>query len=97
MGRVDCFKLSALLCWFNSNDHLPHHIHVQKGRDWEIRVYFLRSTKKTLSFDIKWQSTKHGPTAKDIKEILAAVLEHREQLLDEWQLKVKRGIQDDDS
>ena len=96
MGQVDCFTLAGLECWFNSDDHLPHHIHVQKGSAWEIRVYFLKCVEKNLDFDTKWQSAKKGPSSKELKLILAAVLENRERLLDEWTAKVKRDAQHDD-
>ena len=95
MGRVDCFKLVGIECWFNSEDHLPHHIHVRKVTAWEIRVYFLRCTGDHLDFDVKWRATKRGPSSKEFKLILTAVLKHRVQLLDEWTKKVKGDSQDD--
>jgi len=94
MGRVDCFDLAGIECWFNSEDHLPQHIHVKKVANWEIRVYFLTCTHGHLDFDVKWQATQRGPSSKECKVILEAVPQYRVELLDEWTRKVQ-GVQND--
>jgi hypothetical protein len=87
MGKVDCFQVSGLELYFNSSDHLPPHFHALKLDAWEIRVYFLTSTEKTLDYDVKW-SRGGGPSAPMLGEILAHVLAHREDILLEWERKV---------
>ena len=85
MGKVACFAVAGLELWFNSNDHLPHHIHVSRVGEWEIRVYFLEVTEDTLSFDAKWGS---GPSRRVREALKNLVLLHREELLLEWEKKV---------
>ena len=58
MGKVGCITLAGLSLWFNSNDHLPPHFHVNKTGEWEIRIYFLRCS------DGPWSSTLSGATAR---------------------------------
>jgi hypothetical protein len=87
LGKVDCVVIEGLRVWFNSNDHLPPHIHVTKTGDWEIRIYFLRCNRGHLDFDRKWGK---GPSRKLLELILALVLEKRTVLLEEWELKVCR-------
>jgi len=69
-----------------SSDHLPQHLHVKRRGEWEIRVFFLECTEGRLVFDTKWG--RRGPSGAERKAILAAVLEHRVALLDEWERKV---------
>lgn len=88
MGKLEVFKIDGLYLFFNSNDHRPPHFHVKKSGAWEIRVYFLTCIEKQLDFDLKWQKNKAEPTAREKKEILLLVLEHREELLKEWEAKV---------
>lgn len=87
MGRVTCIRIEGLSLWFNSNDHLPPHVHVNRSGEWEIRIYFLRCTERRLDFDIKWGP---GPSAKLQRELLNAVLKNRVALLLEWEQKVCR-------
>jgi hypothetical protein len=35
VGKVDCFEIPGRKVWFNSNDHLPPHFHVENEDDWE--------------------------------------------------------------
>ena len=68
MGSVDCFQLAGLAVWFNSSDHLPPHLHVERAGRWEYRVYFLRDREAML--EKKWG--KAGPTGAERKHIVAA-------------------------
>lgn len=80
MGKVDCFSLSGLYIWFNSNDHLPPHFHAEKVKSWEVRVFFLRDPDEMI--EVAWG--RKGPTSAERKRIVKAAEEHRAQLLDEW-------------
>jgi hypothetical protein len=85
LGKVDAFTLGAIEAWFNSSDHMPPHIHVKRPGEWEIRVFFLECLEGNLAFNVKWG---RGPTGKQRNEILDAVLQHRSELLREWEAKV---------
>ncbi len=88
MGKVESFKLEGLDLFFNSNDHMPPHIHVRKPGAWEIRVYFLLCRKeKGLVFDIKYPLNAQV-SSKEENRILKLVLENRSKLLMEWERKV---------
>lgn len=86
MGKVDTFTIPGLRLWFNSSDHLPQHLHITKRGEWEIRVFFLECADGYLAHDQKWAVKKPSSTDRDV--ILAAVLEHRVALLEEWERKV---------
>ncbi|HXW92552.1 MAG TPA: DUF4160 domain-containing protein [Terriglobales bacterium] len=85
MGKVDAFTLPGIEAWFNSSDHMPPHIHVKRRGEWEIRVFFLECAKGHLAYNIKWGSS---PSAKQRSDILDSVLQHRPDLLKEWEAKV---------
>lgn len=82
MGKVDCFEIPGRKVWFNSNDHLPPHFHVEKEDDWEIVVRFRRSRDEMIK--IKWGK---GPGGAEARRITKLAQEHREQLLEEWEKK----------
>ncbi len=88
MGKVACFAVDGLELWFNSSDHLSHQIHVRRPGKWEIRVYFLVMTEETVEYDVKWGST---PGRRVLDTLKALVIEHREELLLEWEAKVCLG------
>jgi Domain of unknown function (DUF4160) len=86
VGQVDVVEIQGLKLWFNSSDHTPPHLHVSRRGKWEIRVMILECTEGTLVYDLKWG--RSGPPSSDRAQILQAVLEHREALLQEWEVKV---------
>ena len=88
VGKVEAVVLEGLDLWFNSSDHLPPHLHARRRGEWEIRVYFLLCTDDELAFDCKW--AKKDPTVKALARIRKAVVEHRAELLREWEQKVCR-------
>jgi len=86
MGKVDAFSINGLEMFFHSNDHTPHHFHVEKTGDWEIKVLFLACTIESgLVYKHLWGKT---PAAKHLRLINEHVLAHQEALLDEWNAKV---------
>lgn len=85
VGKVDCFQLPGLDAWFNSNDHLPPHLHVEKPGAWEVKVSFLRDSTEMI--ETLWSKRK-GPTKANLKMIATAVEAHRDALLGEWEDKV---------
>lgn len=86
MGQVTAFRLAGLDLWFNSNDHRPPHFHAEKPGDWEVVVRFLRG--RLDMFQIVWTKRKGSPGQAELRLIAAAVEEHREALLAEWEAKV---------
>lgn len=86
MGKVEAFTLEGLNLWINSSDHVPPHFHAGRRGQWEIRVFFLECTEGNLVYERKWG--RRGPSATDRTAILQAVLEHRVDLLEEWERKV---------
>lgn len=88
MGKVESITVSGLDLWFNSSDHSPPHFHARKPGTWEIRVFIMRCTKGRLDYEIKWPRYGKGPNGGEQRQILAAVLEHRDRLLVEWEQKV---------
>ena len=85
MGAVECVALEGLSLWFNSSDHLPPHLHVERVGHWEYRVFFLREGDAML--EKKWG--RSDPTSAERKRILSAATTHRVALLNEWHRKVK--------
>lgn len=89
LGAVEAFTLGGSLnCWWNSSDHRPPHFHEKRKGEWEIRVWFLTCSTGRLDFQFKWPSRGGMVDSTDQKEILQAVLKHREALLIEWGQKV---------
>ena len=85
VGKVDAFAMEGCALWFNSNDHLPPHFHVEKSGAWELRVFFLRDGDDM--FDLAWG--KSGPSGKLKKQIEKRVDAHRDALLEEWEAKTE--------
>ncbi len=82
MGRVDSFEIAGLELWFNSDDHLPPHFHVERPGTWEAVVRFLRDRDAML--EVRWGT---GPRGRERKQLLDLAERHREGLLREWESK----------
>jgi hypothetical protein len=94
VGKLGSFDIPGLLMWFNSSDHLPFHFHAKKTGKWELRVFFLECSQGHLAYETRWSKPKgRGPSARDLRLILDQVLKHREELLKEWESKVKMEAQ----
>jgi hypothetical protein len=91
MGKVDAFSIEGLEILFYSNDHLPPHIHIKKTGEWEIKVYLRDTTEDRLAGDLKKWSTS-SPNRKTRKKIREQVVNHRSELLEEWEQKVDTDI-----
>ena len=90
MGKVECFKLAGIDLWFNSSDHEPPHFHARKPDRWEVRVFFAACTRTRLDFNLKFPPAGPGPSGQERRELLDLVLQHREALYAEWEVKVCR-------
>ena len=89
MGRVSAFEIDGMDLWFNSSDHLPPHFHARKPGSWEIRVFFLLCSDGHLESEKKWPPGRPSPRNREREAILRATLEHRAELLEEWEQKVR--------
>jgi hypothetical protein len=87
MGKVEAFTIEGLTIWFWSEDHRPPHFHVKKADAWEMKVNFLEDTKKAM-FEIIWSNKPVSAKAK--RELAKQVKAHRQELLKEWETKVKQ-------
>lgn len=85
MGKVDAFSIDGLRLTFYSLDHLPMHFHATRTDKWEIRVAFLDCTPEGLVYTLKWGGE---PSGKDRAALLKEVLQHRDDLVREWEAKV---------
>ncbi len=85
MATLQCFSISGLKLWFWSNDHNPPHFHAKKEGIWEVRVYFLEASSNM--FKIKWGDKAFS--AKDRKALEEMVKVCRDEILKEWETKVK--------
>jgi hypothetical protein len=85
MGRISCFSIEGIQCWFNSQEHKPPHFHAKRRGEWEVRVYFQKPEMKML--DVKWLV---GRISKQDRKILCDMASNfRPELLKEWEEKVK--------
>jgi len=85
--RVDCFTVTGLELWFNSDDHRPPHFHAEKPGHWQIRVCFLRDAAEM--FETVWPKFgSGGPSKAELRLLGKQVEEHRHELLGEWERKV---------
>ena len=80
---MSCFAIAGLYAWFNSNDHLPPHFHLEDTQGtWEVMVRFLMEGSSSIEI-----ARGAGPRGKLKRQILRAVDDHRAQLLAEWEAK----------
>ena len=93
MGKLDCLSIQGLELFFYSNDHLPPHFHVKKVGEREIRVNIDTSTEANgidFSYVFPKQQRKNfrGISGQQQRQIAKLVVEHRLELLEEWNSKV---------
>jgi hypothetical protein len=86
VGKVAAVAIAGLELWFNSDDHLPPHLHAEKSGEWEVRVYFLRD--RAEMFDTKWTTRPGRPSRGELRDLAALVEGSRAALLAEWEQKV---------
>ena len=87
LGRVTAFSMSGIDMWFNSHDHGPPHFHARRPGIWEVRIYFSTGAENLADYDLKWG---RRPGRRELRELLAMAVEHRTDLLEEWEAKVKQ-------
>ena len=93
LGKLDCFSIQGLELFFYSNDHLPPHFHVKKVGEWEVRINIETSTEAN-GLDLSYVFPKRqgrnfrGISGQQQRQILKLIVDHRLEILEEWNLKV---------
>lgn len=87
MPKLKAFRLAGLELWFYSQDHLPPHFHVERGGEWQVRVYFMRVPEKMV--DVVYSFRARRPSKADLKTLKQKAHQHRMRLLAEWEEKVR--------
>ncbi len=63
---------------------------MRKPGTWDARVDLLFTTSEALAFTMVWPRRGRGPSGREQRRIRSLVVQHREELLDEWDRKVFR-------
>jgi len=84
MGKVDCFYIEGIYCWFYSQEHEPIHIHAKRRGEWEVKVKFLEPKTRM----IEWKRGPKRMSKKHRKILYETTEQYREILLKEWEKKV---------
>ena len=84
VGKVEAIDVEGLDLWFWSDDHGPPHFHAKRAGEWEIAVFFLEVTERSLVYEVKWG---RGPAGRLAARIAGLVVAHREAPLQEWEEK----------
>jgi hypothetical protein len=85
MGKLNCFRIEGVDCWFWSRDHRPPHFNAKRRGEWEVRVFFMTG-KASMIERVRGPgriSRAHRNALIDMAE------QHREDLLKEWEKKVR--------
>jgi len=84
MGKVDCFYIEGIDCWFYSQEHEPVHFHAKKSGEWEVKVNFLEQKERM----IEWVGGSGRMSRAQRKLLCETAEQYREILLKEWEKKV---------
>lgn len=80
MATVTAFQISRLKIWFWSNDHEPPHFHVKRRGEWEVKVSFMLAPDEMIEI-----LGSGRPSKKELKALTQLAVEHRLELLEQWQ------------
>ena len=87
MGKVSCFNLYGIDCWFWSQDHRPPHFHAKKKGCWEVQVYFLKTRNDMI---VRVQGGLRGRiSSTDANALRDKAEQYRAELYIEWEKKVR--------
>ncbi len=84
MGKLDCFCIEGIDCWFWSRDHRPPHFNAKRKGKWEVRVFFMKRKAEMIE-QTKWSGRISQADRKALSDMAE---QHRENLLEEWEQKV---------
>jgi hypothetical protein len=88
MGKVGCFDLEGVYCWFNSLEHRPPHFHARRKGQWHVRVFFLNTESEMIE---RAKGPEGRMSKNDRNALCAKARRNREQLLEEWEEKVNEN------
>jgi len=86
MGKVSCFRLGGVYCWFNSQEHRPPHFHAKRRGRWHVRVFFLRGKGGMMQ---RAGGPRERISAIDGNALCDMAELYRQELLREWEAKVR--------
>ena len=86
MGRVECFTITGVECWFWSQDHRPPHFHAKRSGQWHLKVWFMKQEGQMLE---EADGPKGRVSANDRRLLEKRAVDYRAELLKEWERKVK--------
>ena len=86
MGKVSCFSLEGIDCWFWSQDHRPPHFHAKKEGQWEVRVNFLKIKDEMIE---RIKGLRGHISSTDANALTDMAKQYRAELLKEWEKKVR--------
>ena len=86
MAEVECFHIEGIKCWFWSQDHRPPHFHAKKCGEWHFKVWFQRKQAAMLE---RGPGPRGRISALDRRTLQQMAADHRAELLQEWERKVK--------
>lgn len=85
MGKLGCFLIEGIDCWFWSSDHRPPHFNARRRGEWEVRVFFMNRKSEMIE-----PGRGSGRIPRVHRKLLTDLAEqYREELLKEWEKKVK--------
>jgi hypothetical protein len=85
MGKVDCFYIRGVDCWFWSRDHKSPHFNAKKKGEWYFKVFFLKPKEQMLD---RVKGSRGRVSKADRKMLCQQAKENRKKLLTEWEKKV---------
>lgn len=85
MGKVSCFNIDGIYCWFNSQEHRPAHFHAEKSGHWHVRVYFQEAKNKMIE---RAKGPRKRMSSADTDDLKNMAQRYRAELLREWEKKV---------
>jgi Domain of unknown function (DUF4160) len=90
LPKLDAFSVPGLDLVFHSDDHAPPHFHATRPGEWSIRVFILE-TASAGALEMEEVFARKKPRGRLLRELREAVVEHKEELLREWEEKVQKG------
>jgi hypothetical protein len=84
MGKLDCFLIDGIYCWFWPNDHRPPHFNAKRRGKWGVKVFFMKRKAEMIE-KAKWSGRISQADRKALSDMTE---QHREDLLKEWEKKV---------
>ena len=89
MPKVGAFSIPGLELVFHSDDHVPPHFHATRPGEWSVRVFILE-TASAGELEMEIVFARKMPRGRLLKQLRDAVVEHKVELIEEWEEKVQK-------